>query len=223
MRTGPARRQDAPFFTAPGFLVWFVGLIVLAHLVRILLPDGLNMQALYWFALWPDRFHAMLDGGASAVSYTPLTFLAACIGYIFVHADWMHVLLNCGMLLALGAPVARRHGARKFFLIFFAAALAGALVFFLVRGADGPPAIGASGGVCGILAGAFLLMAGPRAGWPELVSRSFLQSSAAFLLINIALIFFGPSLFGAAIAWDTHIGGCITGALVMAALASTRW
>ena len=47
--------------------------------------------------------------------------------------------------------------------------------------------------------------------------------SAAFLLINIALIFFGPSLFGAAIAWDTHIGGYITGALVMAALASTRW
>ena len=222
MNAGPQRAQRVPFFTAPGFVVWFAGMIVAAHLFRILAPDNMDNTLAYWLALWPDRFQGMLASSADPAAYTPLTLLVAGFGHVFLHMDWMHVLMNTGMLLALGAPVARRHGAAKFFLIFFSAALAGALAFFLVRGADSAPAIGASGGVCGILAGAFLLIAHPRAGWRELISPSFLRTSAAFLLLNLALAFFGPALFGAGIAWDAHIGGYVAGALIMAALAQTR-
>ncbi|MCI4643734.1 MAG: rhomboid family intramembrane serine protease [Hyphomonadaceae bacterium] len=217
-RGGP----NAPFFTAPGHVVWFSAIIIVAHGLRVFAPVRLDNLTLYWLGLWPDRFHLMLAGGGDPVAYTPLTFLVSAFGHVFVHGDWMHVLLNTGMLLALGAPVARRHSALKFLGIFFLSALGGAIVFFLMHGPGDPPAIGASGGVCGILGAAFLLMAGPRAGWPELMSGTFLRTSAAFLLINMLLAFAGPSLFGAGIAWEAHIGGYIVGAVMMAALAHTR-
>lgn len=222
MNSETTRGQHAPFFTAPGYVVWFVGIIIAAHGLRVLAPISFGNAAIYWLGLWPDRFELMLSGSGDPAAYTPVTFLLASVGHVFVHGDWMHVLMNTGMLLALGAPVARRHTAPKFFLIFFVSAVAGALTFFLIRSAGDPPAIGASGGVCGVLGAAFLLMASPRAGWRDLISGSFLRTSAAFVLLNLILAFVGPSLFGAGIAWDAHIGGYVAGAVLMAALAHTR-
>lgn len=217
-----SNEPSAPFFTAPPVVVWFSGLLIAAHGLRLILPGRLEEAVFYWLALIPQRLALMLDSAANSAAYSLPSLGLASVGHAFLHADWVHVLVNTGMLLALGAPVARRHSAFRFLVIFFVSAAVGALVFFALRDGNSAPAIGASGGVSGILAAAFMLMAHPRAGWPELVSRQFLQTSAAFVLLNVALAFVGPSLFGAAIAWDAHLGGYVGGALAMAAFANAR-
>lgn len=212
--------RPPPFFTAPPVVLWLAGLTVALHLVRLLIPMRLEDAAFYHFALIPGRLDLMLADGGNIAAYGPASLLAAGLGHMFLHVDWVHVLLNMGMLLALGAPVARRLGAPRFLILFVVAGLAGAVLFFTLSPPNGAPAIGASGAVCGVLAAALMLMADPRATWPVLVSPQFLKTSAAFLLINVILALAGPSLFGAAIAWDAHIGGYVAGALMMAAFAS---
>jgi membrane associated rhomboid family serine protease len=210
------RPGSPPFFTAPDSVVWLAGIIVALHALRLVVPEEMARAAEYHFALIPQRLDLMLVGGANNAAYSWPGALAACIGHVFLHADWMHVLLNTLMLLALGAPVARRLGARGFYLLFFVSAFGGAMLFFAVRLPDGPPAVGASGGVSGIVAGALLLMANARGGWASLVRADFLKTSAAFLIANVLLALFGPALFGAGIAWDAHVGGYLVGAVFMA-------
>lgn len=214
------QRPAAPFFTAPGVVVWLSGVIIAAHGLRLLLPENLAGMLFYHFALIPERLALWSSSAAHSAAYGPVSLIGAGLGHVFLHVDWMHVILNTGMLLALGAPVARRLNGVRFVALFFAAALTGAALFFLLRAPDSAPAIGASGGVSGVLAGAFLIMADPRATWPVLLSPTFLKTSAAFFLLNFLLAFMGPSLFGMAIAWDAHIGGYIGGAIIMAAFAS---
>lgn len=210
-------QQKVPFFNAPTAVIVLCVALVIAHGLRIILPQSLQNEAFYWFALIPERLNLLLNGGGRD-AYGLFSLPAAVLGHVTLHGDWLHVLLNAGMLLTLGAPVARRQTSFRFVLIFLIASAAGAAVYFAVRLPDGAPAIGASGGVSGILAAAFLIMAGPRAGWPELVSRSFLQTSVAFLILNVMIAYAGPSFFGASIAWDAHIGGYVGGGLAMAAL-----
>ena len=71
------------------------------------------------------------------------------------------------MGLAVGAPVARAAGSGaggvgRFVLVFFGAAFAGAAAYFVLSPAQGPAAIGASGGVSGLLARAFTHLASQR-------------------------------------------------------------
>lgn len=217
-----ARAKPPPFFTAPRPVVWLAGLLVIAHLLRLVAPEGLAAGAFYHLALIPERLDLMLAEERHALAYTPLALIGAGLGHVLLHADWLHVGLNAVMLLALGAPVARRLGARAFLLLFLVSALGGAIVYFALRLPDGAPAIGASGGVSGIIAAALLLMQARRPDWRTLISPGFLRTSAAFVAINIALALFGPSLFGSAIAWDAHLGGYFAGALGLAAISSRR-
>ncbi len=214
-RAGPT----PPFFTAPAGVVWLAGGILALHGLRLMLPGRLEEQAFYYMALIPERLSLMLSGSANKAAYSIPELLLAGLGHAALHLDWMHVLVNTAMLLALGAPVARRLGINRFLVLFAGAVLAGAALFLLFRLPDGPLAVGASGGVSGVIAAALLQMSDPRATWPALFSAQFLKTSAAFLIANAALAFFGPSLFGAGIAWDAHIGGYIAGALIMAAMA----
>lgn len=222
------RNQAPPFFTAPGSVLWLTGAVVVAHGLRILLPESAQNELFFWLALIPQRLQLMIEAPGASEAYSPLSLLVASLGHAGLHGDWMHVIMNMGMLLALGTPLARRLSALRFFLLFAVSVLVGGLTFFLtsllapgVHG--GAIAIGASGGVSGVLAGAFMLMADPRAGWASLGSRSFLTTSAAFLVINLVLAVAGPGLLGTGIAWDAHLGGYVAGAVMMALMASRRW
>lgn len=218
MQSEPQEVPSAPFFSAPQAVVVLSFALVAAHGLRLVMPNALQNEAFYWLALIPERLNILLNGGGRD-AYGLLSLPAALVGHVTLHGDWLHVIFNAAMLLTMGAPVARRQGSGRFVLIFLIAAVAGAATYFALRLPDGAPAIGASGGVSGILAAAFLVMAGPRAGWPEVVSRFFLQTTAGFIALNVLLAFAGPSFLGASIAWDAHLGGYLGGTIAMAAFA----
>lgn len=218
-----------PIINAPPVVTALAVSLLVAHGVRVLGGSRIDEAILELGAVIPDRFWAWAGANTHAAveawSYNgPLAALAPVLLTAFVHGDWMHVILNAAMLVGIGKPVflilSRRPSAASMFLfLFFASVAGGSLAHLLANHPTGPAAIGASGGVSGLL-GALMLVQQAQG---RLFSRAFLTVSGLFLGANILLALVGPALLGAAIAWQAHIGGYVAGALLMRGwLASQR-
>jgi membrane associated rhomboid family serine protease len=220
--------RQPPMINAPWPVAGFAILLLVAHLIRILLPDGLQNIGFFYGALFPERFWAPADAAvltglppyANAFEAVLPMFASA-----FLHSDWMHVILNAAFLVALAKPLlemfrrvwpGREPAASGLLLaLFVGAQLASSLVYLGANYPDGPPAVGASGGISGLLAAVLLLREGPQR-W--LLSRRFLVTSSLFIVANAVFALIGPGLLGAGIAWQAHVGGYIGGALLMRAV-----
>ena len=191
MRTAPAPRNGArmdatpdlprpprvPVFNMPAVVTASVGILVLIHAVRQVLPDVWDITLLLDLALIPARWTLALDPGRAAdvlraaavgdaggvelrkafAAYLvadadgmPWTFVT----YALLHGSWAHVLLNGVWLAAFGSPVARRCGAWRYGVIALAATAAGGLLHVLIDPLSTVPLIGASAGVSGLMAAA---------------------------------------------------------------------
>jgi membrane associated rhomboid family serine protease len=210
----PTRRE--PFINAPLIVVATSILLVGLHAFSAAASPDDQLNQLWVFALNPQRLSSGIgtDFGYATYLEAGLTFLSTAL----LHANWTHVLVNAGMLLALGAPPGRYlggsfAGAGRWMLVFLAAVAAGSAAYVALAGADAPPAIGASGGVSGMFAAAFLLH--PYGGLRRLTDPDFLRMTAAFAGMNAILVFAGPLLVGGGVAWQAHAGGYVGGALMM--------
>jgi len=224
--TTPTRQP--PIINAPWPVAAFAILLVAAHLVVTLLPSRLQNIAFYFGALFPERFWSSAESpsltGLPPYSDVFEAFLPM-VASAFLHADWMHVILNAAFLVALAKPLlelmrgvwpAREPAASMLLLaLFLFAQVASSLTFLAASFPDGGPAIGASGGISGLLASVLLMREGPGR-W--LLSRRFLVASSLFIVANAVFAFIGPSLLGANIAWQAHVGGYIGGAVFMRAV-----
>ena len=222
-------RRAPPIINAPPFVTALALAIIAAHAVRLMTGRMLDGFFVDLGAVFPDRFWGWVGGEAILGGYAPyengLEALLPLAGTALVHGSWSHVLMNTIMLIAVGKPVygvfgrimRSRLGVNLAFLGLFAASVVGgSLAHLIAHYPDGPPAIGASGGVSGLIAGALMIQNGPPA---RLFERRFLTASAVFLVGNVILAFLGPSLFGAEIAWQAHVGGYVAGALLFRFLA----
>ncbi|MCF1503232.1 rhomboid family intramembrane serine protease [Afifella sp. H1R] len=217
-------------FNLPTVLVWTVGVLLIVHVIRALLPYQSDVEVLMMFGFVPARYTgaaSFLPGGLAACFWTPLT-------YGLLHADWLHLGVNVLWMLSFGSAVARRFGTSRFLLLLLVAIAAGALAQFLAMPGNETLVIGASAGVSGITAAAARFAfapGGPLAGGgarPEAylvpdpgLRASLLNPYSAFFI----LMWFGINLLfgvggqmlpgvGGAIAWQAHIGGFLAGLLL---------
>lgn len=135
--------------------------------------------------------------------------------YGFLHAGFVHLVLNMITLYSLSRPVIERVGSAKFTLLYAATILGGAVGFALLSDTF-RPMVGASGALFG-LAGAILAwnyvdrFSVEERLWP--VARAVLF----LIFLNVALYFAMDQL----LAWETHLGGFVAG-WVMALLIDPR-
>ena len=128
--------------------------------------------------------------------------------YGFLHAGFLHLVLNMVTLLSLALPVAARVGGASMVLIYAISMLGGGLGFALLSDSF-RPMVGASGALFG-LAGAILA-------W-EYVDRFTLQerlwpvARAVLMLaaLNVALYYAMDRL----LAWEAHLGGFVAGWII---------
>ena len=226
--------SNPPAFNVPLPLLIILGLLVLAHGLRVMLPDEEQFGIILRYALIPARYsppendiYLILPGGLAADMWTFVT-------HTFLHANWTHLLMNGFWMLAFGAPVARRFGAWRFVSFYFVCGIAGGLAHVVTHAGDIYPVVGASGAISGLMGGAtrFVFLAGGPLGGlvggrdfrPEAPSAQ--ASLVAALSEPRAIIFIGiwiglNILFGATgltvtgetamIAWEAHLGGFVAG------------
>lgn len=134
---------------------------------------------------------------------------------MFLHANWLHLAVNVFMLWFLGRFFEQLVGGVRFFVVYFAAGVAGNLASHLWR--SGPVSVGASSSIFGILGGALVVLLFSRGKVPESWRRSMI-----FVLALVIGLNFLPGLDIQVIDNFAHLGGLVGGALVGVALLGNR-
>lgn len=202
MRDAP---DDRPFTAPPLWPLWgLIGLCVVIETALSLADWGLipvprlratvYEYAAFWAGLLRDW----------KVNYPGQPWVMF-ITYGFLHGGPMHLIVNMLTLFSLGRAVLERVGLWGFALLYAASLLGGALGFGLLADTL-QPMVGASGALFGLVGG---LLAwnyvdrfnGAYGLWP--VAR------AIVILIAINLVLWWS--MGGQLAWETHLGGFITG------------
>ncbi len=175
-----------------------VGLNVLIFVVQ--LAGGTRVTNALYF--WPP-----------AALAEPWRFLTAA----FLHSTsfWLHIVFNMYILWTIGPYLEALFGRARFAALYLLCALGGSVGYFLLAvpsAAPGSswlrPVVGASGAVFGLFAA--LLVVNRR------LHRD-VSGVIAIVLINLVIGF----IPGLGIAWQAHLGGLVTGAVVAAALMYT--
>lgn len=161
----------------------------------------LRFLAYDYFGFWPGLLG---DWTPNYPSQPRLMFLT----YGFLHSGILHVLFNMITLYSLSRVVILRVGQLRFLVLYILTILGGAIGFWLLTDTL-RPMVGASGALFG-LAGAliswdyvdrFTIRVGL---WPVLRAVLFLVG------LNIALWW----AMNGQLAWETHLGGFVTGWIV---------
>ncbi len=136
--------------------------------------------------------------------------------YAFLHLNWTHILVNLALLWWVGRIVERRTGTGRFALIYLVSILlSGATILFKYAMAPSEgAAIGASGGVFGLLGAALVLVY--RRDMATFGQDRGLRTGLWICLAIGLLISFLPGVSTAG-----HIGGLIAG-LILGAIVSAK-
>lgn len=129
---------------------------------------------------------------------------------MFLHADEIHLALNCYSLFIVGSQVEKIYGRFKFSLIYFVAGILGNIVSFAF---SINPAVGASGAIFG-LTGAMLFFAMKR---PSLLKSSYGVNLITTIVINLAYGFMNSRIDNSA-----HMGGFVGGFLITGVVATSK-
>ncbi|MFN7224060.1 MAG: rhomboid family intramembrane serine protease [Paracoccaceae bacterium] len=132
--------------------------------------------------------------------------------YGFLHAGIVHFLVNMVTLFSLGGPLAEQLGTRGFALV-YAVSIIGGAIGFAVLSSQVLPMVGASGALFG-LAGAHVALhyRARRANHDTL--GPVVRAVLGLIALNVVLWW----AMSGQLAWETHLGGFLTGWIVATAL-----
>ncbi|MBP7125649.1 rhomboid family intramembrane serine protease [Myxococcota bacterium] len=160
-------------------------------LLLAMLVDGGWHAIEPWLALTPNRVHVR-----------PWILLTMAL----LHRDLMHLLFNGLALWSLGPHVERSLGPRRYGMLLLVSTLGGSVLYALAGVALHPetPAIGASGGILGVLCAFALIF--PRAELQFFFAARMAARHLPWLIVGVDLVL---RLAGMPIAVAAHLGGMI--------------
>jgi membrane associated rhomboid family serine protease len=140
------------------------------------------------------------------------------LSYAFLHGGVLHIFCNMYFLYSLGPVMEAMWGSARMLLLYLVAAVTGGcLVVWLEAGQPGPPTVGASGALCGLLASLGVWVLLNRDDLPPALAASLSRN----VIINLALI--GIMSFAIPnVSWQGHLGGALGGALASVPLQWSR-
>jgi membrane associated rhomboid family serine protease len=228
--------ERQPLLRVPASAAGLIAALVIAHVARVMSPLLTQQAIIENYAFFPMRYsHAYLV----AHNVSPQSFWDRAIpfvSYIFLHANFTHLAINCAWLLPFGSIVARRFGVVLFLTLFLVCGVAGAAAHLATHWGTADYAVGASAAIAGLMAVGFRVIAPINAvdvqsyraavsGDPAfeqplapLLSLRFLGWTAVFVAINVVAgrtgLGAGPGPGPDLIAWQAHIGGYLAGMLL---------
>ncbi|HYL68637.1 MAG TPA: rhomboid family intramembrane serine protease [Candidatus Limnocylindria bacterium] len=181
-----------------------VGVFTLQQLTELILHSAGGSFWLRWFGLVP---YAVTHG-----------YIWQLFTYIFLHGGFLHLFFNLLYLAMFGADLERAWGSRRFYIYFFVCGVGAGLINVIVKTildphgtgtALGPPTIGASGAIYGVLLAVAMIMP-HRQVW--LFPLPVTVSMWIFVSIMGAIEFFGTiGATGDNVSHICHLGGMLVG------------
>src|SRR6056297_697432 len=147
-------------------------------------------------------WRGLLDNWQPNYTAQPVVMFAS---YSFLHGGFIHLLVNMITLASLGRLVIERVGQWRFAVIYALSLLGGALGFALLSTAV-QPMVGASGALFGL--------AGVLTGWEYTARRLAREGMGPVLRVIGLLVGLNVVMYlamGGNLAWETHLGGFLTG------------
>jgi membrane associated rhomboid family serine protease len=209
-------QSNPPILNAPNAVRWIVGIAVVIHLVRFLMPEALSDQVLETFAFIPARYATPASGSADLFS-----MVVSPISHLFLHADWMHVIINMAFLLAFGSAIGRRMGALQFVILYGLCGIAACFFWDFLNPGSQAVLLGASGAVSGMVGAAARVSIWPPrhsgSALPFWRTSTIISFVVIWLVLNVVFGIFPILVTGdyAGIAWEAHLGGFIAGFLLI--------
>jgi membrane associated rhomboid family serine protease len=132
-----------------------------------------------------------------------------------IHADWIHFGFNAFSFYCFAQNIEDIYGARPLLLIYGSSILGGSLLSLVIHRNHNYRALGASGGVCGVIFASIFLLPGSSINmFPFPIGVPAPLYSVLFLVGS----FFAHRKNSDNIGHDAHLGGAIIGLLVAAVL-----
>ncbi len=202
-------------------MMWLLILTnVAVFLWEVALPAPAAASLLEGYGLVPARIlNPELAGRSLPPGAGPLSFFTS----MFLHAGWLHVILNLWTLWIFGDNVEDRMGPLRFLAFYLVTGVAAGLVHFLTQPASPVPTVGASGAIAGVMGAYFILFPQARVltviplfFWPVFVEVPAVVFMAAWFatqfLSGIASV--GGAADAGGVAWWAHIGGFVAGVVL---------
>ena len=217
-------RDANPSSRFPAVTLSLIGLCVAAFLYEISL--GSRMEAFVSaYGLVPGEITYAIQSRDVGALGTLLPFITS----MFLHGGWLHLIGNLWFLWIFGDNVEDMLGGPRFLLFYLLSGLGAGAAHVLVQPHSAVPTVGASGAIAGVLAGYMILF--PRARVTTLVPLGlFLQVMELPSVVVIGIWFalqIGSGVLtmgwaGGGVAWWAHVGGFLTGALLVRLFAPRR-
>ena len=122
---------------------------------------------------------------------------------IFLHASWLHLIVNSISLWTLGSQIERLYGSRKYFIIYMLAGIAGNLASYL---RNPTPSLGASGAIFGLVGAGLIFPIRFRSLLPDEARNRILQQLFWVAAVNLGIGFSIQGMDNFA-----HMGGLVGG------------
>jgi len=204
------------------FITWTLILLnAIVFVFEISIPKDSLQQLFYLFGLVPARYTYpkwALIHGLSPDNFSPF------LTNMFLHGGWLHIIGNMWFLHLFGSTVEDRMGHLRFLFFYLLSGLAANLIFFMFDPHSTIPEFGASGAIAGVM-GAYIVMFPkgqiltliPILFIPFLVNLPALFYLGFWFLIQVlsGTLSFASHGAGGGIAWWAHIGGFVTGIVLL--------
>lgn len=128
-----------------------------------------------------------------------------------IHADWMHVIFNLMALHSFGKALEVHHGPWVLVFIYLVSILGGSLLSLWLHRNEDYAALGASGGVCGVMFATIFLVEGTDV---MLFLIPIPVPGGVFALLYLVGTFIALKQGGGRIGHDAHFGGAAVGLLL---------
>ncbi len=133
----------------------------------------------------------------------------------FLHGDMPHLAFNMISLYLFGRDIELLFGRHTLLLIYFAAIVGGSLLSLYLHRSHEYRALGASGGVCGVIFASIFLLPGGRI---IVFPLPFPIPAWLYAILFVVASFVGMRRRADNIGHDAHLGGAIIGLLMATAL-----
>jgi membrane associated rhomboid family serine protease len=155
---------------------------------------------------------------------TPIPFWLTAFTSMFLHGGWDHILGNMLFLGVFGIHVERSMGALRYLAFYLVCGLGANALEIATSAGSNVPGLGASGAIAGVLAGYLLLYSSSHIdvllplgalAWPARVPAWLFIGGWFLYQLALSVVSFGDVGAGGGVAYSAHVGGFITGVVLV--------